>query len=211
MKKACALLLAILLLFTQPAARADGAAIENSLTVGNPTPMRGDFFTEFWGNATSDMDVRDLLHAYDLVCWDAENCMFTVDPSVVSGMAVTENEAGDRTYTMVLRNDLRYSDGSVITANDYAFYFLLLLSQEVEGAGAERKQMDYIVGAEDYFAGRTDVLSGVRVLTNNSISITLAKEKSMDRKVKSTFHVFWPGLHAIAVSQKEIMKQSIAV
>ena len=33
--------------------------------------------------------------------------------------------------------------------------------------------MDYIVGAEDYFAGRTDVLSGVRVLTNNTISITL--------------------------------------
>ena len=147
------------------------------LTVGNPTVMKGDFFTDLWGNSTSDIDVRDLLHGLNLIRWDGKNGMFTTDPSVVADITVTESTqgatTGDRTYTMVLRNDLRYSDGSIITARDYAFYFLLLLSQEVEGAGAERKQMDYIVGAEDYFAGRTDVLSGVRVLTNNSISITL--------------------------------------
>lgn len=147
------------------------------LTVGNPTVMKGDFFTDLWGNSTSDIDVRDLLHGLNLIRWDGDYGMFTTDPSVVADVSVMESTQGatigDRTYIMVLRDDLRYSDGSIITASDYAFYFLLLLSDEVAGAGADRKQMDYIVGAEDYFAGRTDVLSGVRVLTDNSISITL--------------------------------------
>ena len=64
MKKICALLLTIVLLATQCLAlaeEAEGTVYEN-LTVGNPTPMRGEFFTEMWGNATSDIDVRALLH-----------------------------------------------------------------------------------------------------------------------------------------------------
>ena len=155
----------------------DDIVYYDHLTVGNTTVMKGDFFTDLWGNSTSDIDVRDLIHGLNLIRWDGDYGMFTTDPSVVADISVTESTQGatigDRTYTMVLRDDLRYSDGSVITARDYAFTFLLLLSSEIEGAGASRKQMDYIVGAEDYSAGRTDVLSGVRVLTNNTISITL--------------------------------------
>ena len=58
MKKISALLLAILLLLGTLPGIAD-----SSLTVGNPTPMRGEFFTGLWGNATSDADVRDLRYS----------------------------------------------------------------------------------------------------------------------------------------------------
>ena len=58
MKRFGAVLTALLLLLCQAGAEADGTA-ENSLVVGNPTPMRGEFFTDMWGNATSDIDVRD--------------------------------------------------------------------------------------------------------------------------------------------------------
>ncbi len=177
MKRAGALLLAILLLLMQPAAWADGTAIENSLTVGNPTPMRGDFFTEFWGNATSDMDVRDLLHAYDLVCWDAENCMFTVDPSVVSGMAVTENEAGDRTYTMALYHDLYWSDGTPITARDYAFSYLFSLAPEVDELRESNPHRgEQFVGYQAYADKEVPWLAGVRVIADDMLSVTLDHE-----------------------------------
>ena len=33
------------------------------LVVGNPTPMDGKFFTGMWGNATTDIDVRTLVHS----------------------------------------------------------------------------------------------------------------------------------------------------
>ena len=32
------------------------------LTVGNPTPVEGNFFTDMWGNNTGALDVRQLLH-----------------------------------------------------------------------------------------------------------------------------------------------------
>ena len=89
MKKMSALLLTLLLLLAQ--ALAEGAAADESpagyqnLRVGNPTPMRGEFFTELWGNATSDIDVRDLLHGCNLAMWDGEGAMFTADPSSVAG------------------------------------------------------------------------------------------------------------------------------
>ena len=83
--------------------------VPDRLTVGNTTAMRGEFFTSLWGNATSDIDVRDLLHGYNLVMWDGENGMFREDPSVVKNIVVTDNEEGDRSYTLLLQDDLRYS------------------------------------------------------------------------------------------------------
>ena len=77
MKKICALLLAAMLVMGCLPAIAEATetgktVFPDYLVVGNPTPMRGEFFTELWGNATSDIDVRDLLHAYNLIYWDGE-------------------------------------------------------------------------------------------------------------------------------------------
>ena len=71
----------------------DDIVYYNHITVGNTTNLKGDFFTNMWGNTTSDIDVRLLLHGYNLVRWDGSNGMFTVDPSVVEGIVVTENDA----------------------------------------------------------------------------------------------------------------------
>ena len=44
--------------------------LPEELIVGNTTAMRGDFFSDVFGNSTSDIDVRALIHGYDLVNWD---------------------------------------------------------------------------------------------------------------------------------------------
>ena len=147
------------------------------VTVGNTTQMRGDFFTEMWTNSTTDIDVRMLLHGYNLVIWDGGNGMFKADPSVVVGMLGTENATtGDHTYTMTLANDLYYSDGTRITARDYAFSFLLQMAPEIAEIGGAPMRRDYIVGAEDYADGRTNILEGVRVIDDTTLSVTLDGE-----------------------------------
>ncbi len=151
----------------------DDIVYYDHLTVGNPTVMRGDFFTELWGNSTSDIDVRNLLHGCNLIRWDGENGMFISNPAVVAGIGAAENAAGDRTFTFVLQDNLRYSDGSPITAWDYAFTWLLLQSRELEGAGASHMRRDYIVGSEAYYNGTAAELAGVSVTADNTISITL--------------------------------------
>ena len=144
------------------------------VTVGNTTKMKGDFFTDMWGNATSDIDVRMLLHGYDLIIWDGEQGMYRADPSVVMGMLGTENiDTGDHTYTISLARDLYYSDGTQITAWDYAFSFLLQMAPEIEEIGGTPMRREHILGAADYANERTDILTGVNVTDDYTLSITL--------------------------------------
>ena len=113
-------------------------------------PTTDRFFTDMWGGSTSDADVRMLIHGYDLVQWNSEDGAYEPDPSVVSGFAVTEDDAGDRTYTLVLYDDLVYSDGNPITARDYAFSMLLQLSGEVTRLGGSTRNGEYLLGCEEY-------------------------------------------------------------
>lgn len=143
------------------------------LVVGNPTPMRGDFFTSMWGNATSDIDVRTLIHGYNLVIWHGEEGTFVPDPSVVESITVMENDEGDRSYLLTIYDDLYYSDGTKITARDYAFSFLLQIAPEIEAIGGNRPEYNFLLGYDEYIRGISKVLPGVRVLNENALLITI--------------------------------------
>ena len=144
------------------------------LVVGTTMPTYGTFFTSMWGNGSSDIDVRNLLHGYNLVEWDSETSGFIMDESVVSTHEVRENAAGDHVYTLTLHNDLRWSDGSRITAYDYAFSYLLRMQPELQKLGASIDNMDYIVGCQNYVNGRVNYLSGVRVTDNTHLTVTIS-------------------------------------
>lgn len=146
------------------------------LRVGNPTQMKGDFFTDMWGNATSDLDVRALIHGYDLILWDGAEGVFTTNPVVVNGMIVTENDAGDRTYSLSLYSDLYYCDGTPITAYDYAFSLLFSMDPVIEELGGKPLRREHILGVEDYINGLTPALAGVRVLNDFRLDITVRHE-----------------------------------
>ena len=171
--------LIVLMLAVLPLAAAMGEAEEglyDHLVVGNTTQMRGDFFTGMWGNATSDADVRDLLHSYNLVVWDSEKSMFSFNPAVVTEVMPMTDPAGDKTYVLILATDLRYSDGSRINAWDYAFSFLLQISPEMAELGAVPAQTDYLLGYDAYHSGKADALAGVRVEGTNVLVLTIRGE-----------------------------------
>ena len=75
------------------------------LKVGNPTPMRGRFFTTLWGGSTSDLDVQDLLHAYSPILWDGTLGRFRFDRSVVDEAVIMNDEDGNRVYNLILFDD----------------------------------------------------------------------------------------------------------
>ncbi len=145
----------------------------DELTVGNTTAFDGNFFTEMWGNVSSDIDVRSLIHGYDLIRWDTVEGLFEIDPSVVSGTAVTENKAGDRIYTFRLYDDLFYCDGTPIKAADYAFSMLLGIAPEIKELGGNTRTAEYIVGYDAYMSGEATELAGLRILGDYTFSITL--------------------------------------
>ena len=99
------------------------------LNVATINPLNGNFMDDVWGKMTSDIDVWYLLHGYDLVHWNTVEGMFAPDDTVVSGIVVTTDGSGDDMFTISLYPDLYYSDGTKITAWDYAFTTLLPCDQ----------------------------------------------------------------------------------
>lgn len=144
------------------------------LTVASPTALSGNFFTDMWGNNTSDMDVRSLLHGYGLVRWDTEKGRYDIDSSVVSGIAVTDDlDTGDRTYIISLYDDLKFSDGTPIGAKDYVFSMLFCAAPHVKALGASVNGMDAIVGVDQYKIGAAKTVTGLRLLSEREFSVTV--------------------------------------
>ena len=170
MKKILTLLLALWMLTGCVA-----MAAENQLVVGSTTAMSGAFFTDLFGSNTADMDVRALLHGYNLMSWDHETGTYQINDSVVAGMAVSRDAQNNRVYTFDLYGDLKFSDGSAITAKDYAFSILLTASPELAKLGGQSAAVGAILGMDAYQSGKSSVLRGVRLLSDTQMSITISK------------------------------------
>lgn len=142
------------------------------VTVGNTTQVSGNFFTDMWGNNTSDMDVRTLLQGYNIVAWSSQ-VEFVTDPMVVKE-ANNKTVKGNRVYTIALQTDLTYCDGKTpITAKDYVFSLLLCASPEMAALGADASRYENIVGYDAYHAGKTPAFAGVRLIDNYMFSIAI--------------------------------------
>ena len=148
----------------------------DELIVGHPTITNGDFFTEMFGNDTSDIDVRALIHGYNLVNWDQAQGVYVIDTSVVSSCKVMTDGEGNKEYFLSLWDDLRYSDGSPITAWDYAFSLLLMMAPEIEGIGGRIYRAEHILGYDEYITRKLPYLTGVNVIDDHQIVITLDHE-----------------------------------
>lgn len=148
----------------------------DELVVGNPTHLEGNFYTDMWGDNTADLDVRILIHGYNLVTWDGEDGMFIYDPSVCNGLAEKDDGSGDRTYYISLYSDLYYSDGTPITAADYIFSFLMSIAPQVRELGGKPLRLDHISGVSEYLSGASKAVSGIRMTGEHQFSITIRQE-----------------------------------
>ncbi len=163
------------------------------LIVGHPTVTKGDFFTEMFGNDTADIDVRALIHGYNLVNWDQNQGVYVMDPSIVTEYQVTIDELGNKTYRMMLADDLYYSDGTPITAWDYAFSILLMMSPEVEEIGGKIYRAEHLLGYDEYIATRKKMIAGEPLDENEDVFSLGGVEVHSDHELWITLdHEFLP-------------------
>ena len=174
MKKLIAILLIIVLLTGCCAAMGEDA--ENKydlLRVGTTTMFSGNFFSDAIGNNVSDQDVRKLIHGYNLVEWVPEEGVFRPNQQVVTAFSTSQDGA---TFTFAISRDLRYNDGTPITAKDYAFSFLLQTSGALQEAAGSRMNGDYIWGWKAYDEGNAAAVSGFRLIGDYQFSVTMSNE-----------------------------------
>lgn len=173
MKKALALLLACMLCFSGIvyAETAIEATAENTLIVGSST-MNGDFIDGF-GSSQYDVYVKTLIHAYYDTFELTTGGEYVQNPTVVKEFAVEEDEAGNKVYTFYLYDDLKWSDGSAITAKDYVGSILWKASPKWLEAGASSTIGMGLLGYDAYLAGDADVFAGVKLIDDYTFSCTI--------------------------------------
>jgi oligopeptide transport system substrate-binding protein len=109
-----------------------------------------------------------LLNVFEgLVVYDEDN-------NIVGGSAESWDISDDGlTYTFNLRDNLRWSDGSPLTAQDFVYSYLRVLDPNL---GAQYTEMitDYIVGADEYYAGTGNAASvGISAPNDSTLVLTL--------------------------------------
>ncbi|MFV0479616.1 MAG: ABC transporter substrate-binding protein [Anaerorhabdus sp.] len=181
MKKLVCLLTAGLLTFglvacSSSTSSEDGGSTSqfaNTLVVGAPE-LTGSYVDGF-GNSAYDKWVKDLIHGYDLYTTD-EAGEFVLNETVVDSVETASDSAGNKTYTFTLKDGLTWSDGTPVTAYDYAYQVLLTASSAMVNAGGTFTGLEALLGYADYTSGATNTFSGIKVADDKTISITISAE-----------------------------------
>jgi len=158
---------------------------DNSIILGDTTDLSGKFrYAAFGGTnpGASDLDIQKLTNGLEMVAMNKEGA-YQINDTVVDSFEETDNEDGSKTYTVKIKDDLKFSDGSAVTAKNY-LYFPLAFSTPVaaEAAGKDHKGLLYEAGYEAFAAydgtndgvdGASKVMSGLRLIDDYTLSITI--------------------------------------
>ena len=174
MKKLLAWALIIVMLAGLVSAAAEEeVVIYDKLLVSVGTPFSGNFFSDALGNNISDLDVRNLIHGYNLVNWDDNTGSYQFNSRLISAASTSEDNTS---YVFALFEGLTYNDGTPITAKDYAFSLLLQGSPEFQEATGGRIDLSRILGGRDYQEGKSFELKGVRILGDYQFALLIDPE-----------------------------------
>ncbi|MCL2031279.1 MAG: ABC transporter substrate-binding protein [Oscillospiraceae bacterium] len=182
--KIIALLLAVLLMagiFSACASKGPDVAIRtnvprDTLIVAYGANMNGDFINGF-GNNAYDLSIKTLLHGYMGNYTVTPAGEYVINPTVVKDTATATDAAGNKTYTFTLHNDLKWSDGSAITAKDFVTAVLWQASPQWLEAGGSSALGYGLLGYSAYYSGENEYFEGVQLIDELVFSLTIDAEE----------------------------------
>ena len=156
---------------------------DNSIILGNSTELSGQFRVPAFGKSSpgdSDNDVGFLTSGLETVSTTKEGG-YVWNDTVVDSHEETINEDGSLTYTIKVKDDLKFSDGSAVTAKDYIASTLASLTPVYTEAASRESSGLTIVGWKDAYqkytgpdsTDGTKELSGLRLLDEYTFSVTI--------------------------------------
>lgn len=169
----------------------------NAVTLGSATELSGAFRNAAWGKSaplSSDLDVQGLVSGHSIVMTDEAGNYVWNEHALSRQPDKRYNEDGTLTYTISIKPDLKFSDGSPINARHYLAQLLCNSSPIGVAAGGSGSQGNTLLGFEAFKAydgtnegqvipGRegADIVvsryfSGVRLLADLTFEVTFDKE-----------------------------------
>ncbi len=147
---------------TDPSQIPAAAKLRKDTVVAGISEPQGIFNPYFFVNGW-DENVTNVIFSR-LIDWDSHG-------NLVPGLAESWTVSPDgKTYTIKLRPNLQFSDGSPLSAEDIAFTLSVLYDPKYDG-DIDITQAN-IVGGAEYKAGKADSVSGLKVIDPLTIQVT---------------------------------------
>ena len=124
-----------------------------TFTVAYGAPASGDFIFGLT-NSAYDATIRTLIYGDYSTVAVTDGAEFVIHPTVVKEMTSSEDAVGNKTYVFTIWDDLKWSDGSSITANDFIGGLLFYASPQWLAAGASSMNGRFFTGWEAYRGGK---------------------------------------------------------
>lgn len=148
--------------------------IQGQIIMGSSTELTGSFGNTAWDNVASDADIRTMTIGYETVTQTKEGEFVWDTKNVVASHEETENEDGTKTFKITIKDGLKFSDGSAITAKDYIAAILGFASPIKGDAGCNSTIGSSIVGYEEYSAAEAPApFTGIRLYDDYTFSVTI--------------------------------------
>ena len=150
-------------------------AHENRVIFGSTTEVSGDIGPgAWWTNNATDKMIRDLINDYTPVATN-QGGEFVTNKTVCDGITSKSNEDGTKTFTVKIKEGLKFSNGEPVTAANYVAGALIMYSPEAAAAGA-KVTPEQVVGGDAYQSGESKSLSGVHLVDEYTYSIQITKD-----------------------------------
>ncbi len=175
------------------------AGSPNKVILGSSTDLSGAFRNSSWGKTNpgaSDLDIQNLTSGYATVLTNKAGAMEWNEVVLAETPSSVVNQDGTLTYTIKIKDDLKFSDGSAINAKNYIAGLLCNSSPVGVAAGGTGTSGTTVVGYDAFkeYDGTNDgaaildkkgnetgghaskFFSGVRLLGDYEFSVTFTAD-----------------------------------
>jgi oligopeptide transport system substrate-binding protein len=178
LKKTAFILFAVILLFTSILS---SCALSHPTTTPSPTTPGGGVLTlTSIDPFTLDPAVADDVLSVSYITQIFSGLLKFNDnlepvPDIADNMPTLSSDG--LTYTFHLRRDVKFQDGTAVTAPDFKYSWERTANPATHSPTAAAYLGD-IVGVEDMLAGKGDQISGVKVIDDYTLQVTIDSPKS---------------------------------
>ncbi len=177
MKKLVALTVALALVLGMVGTMAAEPTVGGEIIYGSTTEISGDWaHGAQWTNNASDNMIRGLFNDYSTVSFDQGGAM-VMNKSTAESIDSVVNPDGTKTFTVKIAEDLVFSDGTPIKAENYVASLLLFSHPTLIKLGSKSTAHLTYVGGANYAKGKTMGFEGVRLIDDYTYALTVNADK----------------------------------
>ena len=184
---------------------------DNSVILGSSTELSGAFRESSWGKSnpgSSDLDIEELTSGHATVQTGIDGSLMWNMMALAEEPTSVKNDDGSLTYTIKVKDDLVFSDGSAITAKNYVAATLANSTEVSVAAGGTGISGMNFVGYEEFkaYEGEGDKVyfEGIKLIDDYTFSVTLLADYA-DYYYSMSYAGFTPTPMALYLGDAEIV------